>query len=41
MADAKVRVEFMEKVIHDLEKRGLTDFIRNRYPESFVKYQKE
>jgi hypothetical protein len=41
VAEAKERVEFMEKVIKDLEKRGFTDLIRNRYPETFIKYQKK
>jgi chromosome segregation ATPase len=41
VAEAKERVEFMEKVINDLEKRGFTDLIRNRYPETFIEYQKK
>jgi chromosome segregation ATPase len=39
--DAKKRVEFMETVINDLENRGLKDFLRSRYPESFLEYQNE
>ena len=35
VAEAKERVEFMEKVINDLEKRGFTDILRNRYPGNF------
>jgi len=41
VAEAKERVEFMEKVIDDLEKRGFTDLLRNRYPETFIEYQKQ
>jgi hypothetical protein len=41
VAEAKERVEFMEKVINDLEKRGFADLIRNRYPETFIEYQKK
>jgi chromosome segregation ATPase len=41
VAEAKERVEFMEKVINDLEKRGFTDLLRNRYPETFIEYQKK
>ena len=38
--DSKDQIEFMELVIHDLENRGLTDFILNRFPESFKDYKK-
>ncbi len=38
--NAKEQVEFMETVIEDLENRGLIDFLRNRFPESFVTYKK-
>ena len=38
--DSKDQIEFMELVIHDLENRGLTDFIMNRFPESFKEYKK-
>ncbi len=38
--DSKDQIEFMELVIHDLENRGLTDFILNKFPESFNKYKK-
>jgi chromosome segregation ATPase len=38
--DSKHQIEFNEKVIHDLENRGLTDFILNRFPESFKDYKK-
>ena len=39
--DSKDQIEFMELVIHDLENRGLADFIRNRFPESFKNYKKK
>jgi chromosome segregation ATPase len=38
--DSKDQIKFMELVIHDLENRGLTDFILNRFPESFNEYKK-
>lgn len=41
VTDAKEHFKFMEKVINDLEKRGLKDIIRNKYPESFLEYQKK
>lgn len=41
VAEAKERVDFMEKVIYDLEKRGFTDLLRNRYPETFIEYRKK
>ena len=39
--NAREQVEFMETVIVDLENRGLIDFLRNRFPESFVTYKKK
>ena len=39
--NAREHVEFMEMVIDDLENRGLIDFLRNRFPESFVNYKKK
>jgi hypothetical protein len=39
--NAKEQVEFMEIVIDDLANRGLMDFLRNRFPESFVTYSKK
>ena len=38
--NAREQVEFMETVIVDLENRGLIDFLRNKFPESFVTYKK-
>jgi len=38
--NARDRVKFMEIVIEDLENRGLIDFLRNRFPESFITYKK-
>jgi hypothetical protein len=39
--NAKEQVEFMEIVIDDLANRGLMDFLRKRFPESFVTYSKK
>ena len=39
--NAREQVEFMETVIVDLENRGLIDFLRNKFPESFVTYKKK
>ena len=38
--DSKDKIELMERVIHDLENRGLADYMRNRFPESFKDYKK-
>jgi chromosome segregation ATPase len=37
--NANKRLEFMDEVIEDLAHRGLIDFIRNRFPESFTSYK--
>ena len=39
--NAENRVKFMEKVIEDLENRGLTDYLRRKFPETFIEYKKE
>ena len=39
--NAENRVKFMEKVIEDLENRGLKDYLRRRFPETFIEYKKE
>ena len=39
--NAKEQVEFMEIVIDDLANRGLMDFLRNKFPESFITYSKK
>jgi chromosome segregation ATPase len=39
--DARNNIEFYKKVIDDLENRGFMDYLRNRFPESFVNYKKK
>jgi chromosome segregation ATPase len=39
--DARNNIEFYKKVIEDLENRGFMDYLRNRFPESFVNYKKK
>ena len=39
--NAKQQLEFMDKVIEDLEHRGLIDFLRNKFPESFITYKRK
>jgi chromosome segregation ATPase len=39
--NAKEQIEFMERVIEDLENRNLIDFIRNKFPETFIEYKKK
>jgi len=38
--EARQDLEFREKVIKDLEKRGVTDYILGRFPESLIEYNK-
>ena len=38
---ARDQIIFHEKVIEDLENRGFMDYLRNRYPESFIEYKKK
>jgi chromosome segregation ATPase len=33
--------EEMQKVLEDLENRGLLDYIRGKYPESYLKYKEK
>ncbi|MFY9638005.1 MAG: hypothetical protein WAK14_04275 [Methanobacterium sp.] len=39
--NAKEQVKFMEGVIAELENRSLIDFIRKKFPESFIEYKKK
>lgn len=39
--NAKEQVKFMEGVIEELENRSLIDFIRKKFPESFIEYKKK
>lgn len=38
--ESKDQIKFMEKVIDDLEKRGIVDILLNRSSETFKKYKK-
>ena len=38
--EARQELEVREKVIKDLEKRGLMDYVLANYPKSYVQYQK-
>lgn len=38
--EAHEKMEFQAKVIEDLEKRGLTDVILRKYPDSYQEYKK-
>jgi len=37
----KQRIKLLEKVIEDLENRGLTDYLRHKFPETFIEYKKK
>lgn len=39
--DVRVKVEFQEKVIEDLENLGFLDFLLGRVPESLVEYREK
>jgi chromosome segregation ATPase len=39
--EARHQIIFHRKVIEDLENRGFMDYLRNRYPESFVDYKEK
>jgi chromosome segregation ATPase len=39
--EIRSQIKFHKKVIDDLEKRGFMDYIRKRYPESFINYKKK
>ena len=38
---ARDQIKFHEKVIEDLENRGFMDYLRNKFPESFIEYKKK
>lgn len=38
--DLKEEVDVLRQIVSDLNKRGLLDFIRGRYPDSYRNYQK-
>lgn len=35
------KLESQKQVIKDLEERGIIDYIKNRYPPSFIQYKKD
>ncbi len=39
--EIRIQIKFHKKVIDDLENRGFMDYIRKRYPESFIDYKKK
>jgi len=39
--EARNQIIFNTKVIEDLENRGFMDYLRKRFPESFVNYKKK
>jgi chromosome segregation ATPase len=39
--DVRRQIIFNKKVIEDLENRGFMDYLRKRFPESFVDYKKK
>jgi chromosome segregation ATPase len=39
--EARNELKIQEKVIKDLEKRGLRDYLMANYPQSYVQYQKK
>ena len=39
--DVRRQIIFNKKVIEDLENRGFMDYLRKRFPESFVNYKKK
>ena len=39
--EIRIQIKFHKKVIQDLENRGFIDYIRKRYPESFIDYKKK
>jgi chromosome segregation ATPase len=39
--EARIEIKFYKQVIEDLENRGLMDYLRKRFPESFVNYKKK
>ena len=39
--DLKESKKEMQRVIEDLENRGLVDFIRGKYPESYLKFKEK
>lgn len=39
--EIRIQIKFHKKVIQDLENRGFFDYIRKRYPESFIDYKKK
>ncbi len=39
--EARELLDVQEKVIADLKKRGLVDFLMAKYPESYLQYQKK
>lgn len=38
--DARNQILFLEKVLQDMENRRMMDYIKGRYPESWVEYKK-
>jgi chromosome segregation ATPase len=38
---AREQITFNNKVIEDLENRGFIDYLRNKFPESFIDYKKK
>ncbi|MGB7969684.1 MAG: hypothetical protein WCF28_08950 [Methanobacterium sp.] len=37
----RLKIVFYTKVIEDLENRGFIDYLRNKFPESFINYKKK
>ena len=37
----RLQIIFYTKVIEDLENRGFIDYLRNKFPESFINYKKK
>ena len=37
---ARDQIKFHKKVIEDLENRSFMDYLRNKFPESFIEYKK-
>ncbi|MGB9201156.1 hypothetical protein [Methanobacterium sp.] len=37
----RLQIVFYTKVIEDLENRGFIDYLRNKFPESFINYKKK
>lgn len=38
--ETRRELEFLNNVIKDLEERGIIDYIKKRYPSSFIQYKK-